>query len=330
MVSESGLVTITGGKWTTYRRMAIDAVDHAAIVRRPSRAAFGHRPLKLHGCPDQADQDPGALAVYGSDAPRVIALFRERPEWNQLLHPSLPYRSGEVIWAARHEAARSVADVLARRTRSLFLDARASIEAAPQVAALLASELGKGPAWQDQQAADFRKLAAGYLVAPEACGMPSSHPEAIHGVAADEIERFVERRRGDPPNRRPVRQRSRLLDPVQDLEFPFEVLRAQPRHRDPRLFANQRVTASILPNEHAASLCMVERLDPALDKSMTTAPPCLTAERSRAAAPLRAPRPDGFLGFIGSSIPIQTSSASTESTTRSRFLPAVTSYTIQG
>ena len=159
-------MTITGGKWTTYRSMAIDAVDHAAIVgglpARPSATAL----LKLHGCPDQADQDPGALAMYGSDAPRVIALFRERPEWNQLLHPSLPYRSGEVIWAARHEAARSVADVLARRTRSLFLDARASADCAPQVAVLLASELGKGPAWQDQQAADFRKLAAGYLVAP--------------------------------------------------------------------------------------------------------------------------------------------------------------------
>jgi glycerol-3-phosphate dehydrogenase len=166
VVSHSGLVTIAGGKWTTYRRMAIDAVDHAAQVGslggQPSTTAH----LKLHGCPDGANQENRALAVYGSDAPAVAALFRERPEWNQLLHPALPYRSGEVIWAARHEAARSVGDVLARRTRSLFLDARASAECAETVAALLGLELGKGATWQDHQAADFRKLAAGYLANP--------------------------------------------------------------------------------------------------------------------------------------------------------------------
>jgi len=166
VVSDSGLVTITGGKWTTYRRMAIDAVDHAAIVGslngRPSATAD----LKLHGCPGEGDQDMGVLAVYGSDAPRVRALLQERPEWNRPLHPSLPYQSGEVIWAARHEAARSVGDVLARRTRSLFLDAKASMECAPEVAALLAVELGNGPVWRDQQAADFRKLAADYVAGP--------------------------------------------------------------------------------------------------------------------------------------------------------------------
>ncbi len=166
IVSNSGLVTITGGKWTTYRRMAIDAVDHAArvgsLAGRPSSTAL----LKLHGCPEEANDDLGSLAVYGSETAQVTALFRERPEWNQLLHPSLPYRAGEVIWAVRHEAARTVQDVLARRTRSLFLDARASTDCAEQVAALVALELGKGPDWRDQQTADFRKLATAYLAAP--------------------------------------------------------------------------------------------------------------------------------------------------------------------
>jgi glycerol-3-phosphate dehydrogenase len=166
VVSDSGLVTITGGKWTTYRRMAIDAVDNAASVASLPRRPSATDVLKLHGCPDHAALDLVALGVYGSDAPRVTALFGERPEWNQLLHPSLPYRSGEVIWAARHEAARSVSDVLARRTRSLFLDARASTDCAPRVAGLLAAELGKSADWQEQQAADFRKLAAAYLAAP--------------------------------------------------------------------------------------------------------------------------------------------------------------------
>src|SRR5262249_28653648 len=102
-------------------------------------------------------------AIYGSEAPDVAGLCAERSEWGQPVHPALPYLAGEAIWAARHEAARCVGDVLARRTRALFLDARASIAAASKVAALLATELGRDAAWEDQQAAEFRKLAASYL-----------------------------------------------------------------------------------------------------------------------------------------------------------------------
>jgi len=163
-VSASGLVTITGGKWTTYRRMAIDAVNKGAKVGglpdRPSATAE----LLLHGWRPDAGEADKSLWVYGSDELHLAALFAERPEWNQRLHLSLPYRAGEVAWAARHEAARSVEDVLARRTRALFLDARASIEVAPRVAALLATELNRDRAWQDRQVAQFRELAAGYLV----------------------------------------------------------------------------------------------------------------------------------------------------------------------
>jgi glycerol-3-phosphate dehydrogenase len=163
IVSGSGLVTITGGKWTTYRRMAIDAVDQAIRVGGlPSRSSqTAHR--KLHGYLNGTDVEPDALAVYGSDRSDLAALCEQRPEWNQPLHPTLPYRAGEVIWAARHEAARTVGDVLARRTRALFLDARASAEAAPAVAALLASELNRSATWQEAQVAEFRKLAADYL-----------------------------------------------------------------------------------------------------------------------------------------------------------------------
>jgi glycerol-3-phosphate dehydrogenase len=162
-VSDSGLVTITGGKWTTYRTMAVDAVDHAARVGdlpgRPSTTAE----LRLHGWQDEPAGGDGALTVYGSDAPRLVALLAENPGWDQPLHPGLPYRAGETVWAARYEAARSVEDVLARRTRALFLDARASIEVAPGVAALLAAELKRDPAWQERQVSQFRELATGYL-----------------------------------------------------------------------------------------------------------------------------------------------------------------------
>ncbi len=168
VVSPSGLVTVTGGKWTTYRRMGADAVDQAVRVAglapRPSATAT----LRLHGWEEPADGRDDVLSLYGSDAPAIGALGSENPDWDRPLHPALPYRAAEVVWAARHEAARSVEDVLARRTRALFLDARASIEAAPAVAALLASALGRDAAWQASQLARFRELAAGYLAAPGA------------------------------------------------------------------------------------------------------------------------------------------------------------------
>lgn len=163
VVSRSGLVTITGGKWTTYRRMAIDAVDEAARIAHLPRVPSPTATLKLHGWQQDVSHGDDPLSVYGSDAADLKALGADHPEWNQPLHPSLPYRQGEVIWAARHEAARSVQDVLARRTRALFLDCRASIEAAPIVARLLAAELGRDQQWEERQTAEYRTLAARFL-----------------------------------------------------------------------------------------------------------------------------------------------------------------------
>jgi glycerol-3-phosphate dehydrogenase len=151
LVSPSKLITITGGKWTTYRKMAQDTIDH--IGGAPSRTAD----LRLHGWTEAATAGSPWQQVYGSDA----ALVRELPQ--QLLHPSLPFSRGEVIWAARHEMARSVEDVLARRTRALFLDARASIEAAPIVARLLAEEFDRDSAWEQAQIDKFRSIARGYI-----------------------------------------------------------------------------------------------------------------------------------------------------------------------
>jgi glycerol-3-phosphate dehydrogenase len=162
--SGSGLVTITGGKWTTYRKMAEDAVDQAARVGNlPVRPCIT-ADLRLHGWKPGASDPDEALSVYGADAPELSRLLGEREEWNQPLHRSLPYRQGEVIWAARNEAARCLEDVLARRTRALFLDSRASVEAAPRAAALLASELGHSSHWQENQVSQFRQLASGYIV----------------------------------------------------------------------------------------------------------------------------------------------------------------------
>lgn len=163
-ISRSGLVTITGGKWTTYRKMAEDTVDQAAIIARLDERPCVTRELRLHGhIEDLSDQDDG-FSVYGSDAELVRRVCSEKPEWSEPLHPKLPYRRGEVIHAVRHEMARTVDDVLARRLRALLLDARASMQVAPATAALVADELGRDSAWAEKQADAFVRLARGYLI----------------------------------------------------------------------------------------------------------------------------------------------------------------------
>jgi glycerol-3-phosphate dehydrogenase len=161
VISSSGLVTVTGGKWTTYRRMGEDTVDRAAEVAglepRPSVSSL----QRIHGWRDGATADP--WGVYGSDADQVRALTLDDPSLSEPLHPALPYRACQVVWAVRHEYARTLEDVLARRTRALFLDTGASMAMAPRVAELMAAELGRDEAWQRQQVADFLALARGYL-----------------------------------------------------------------------------------------------------------------------------------------------------------------------
>ncbi len=161
-ISRSGLVTLAGGKWTTYRKMAEDAIDQAALVaeleERPSVTAE----LRIHGC----HLDPssfGDLARYGAEAASVAALLREDPRYEEKIHPALEVKAGEVVWAARREMARTVEDFLSRRTRSLVLDARAALEAAPSVAALLAETLAKSEEWRQAQIRDFERIARNSL-----------------------------------------------------------------------------------------------------------------------------------------------------------------------
>lgn len=166
IISSSGLVTIVGGKWTTYRKMAEDTLDYAMVMGGlPERPCVtGH--LQLHGCLSRGDpawQLAGPLQMYGSDADAVHAFLGEEEERRELLHPRLPYLCGQIAWAARHEMARTLEDALSRRTRALLLDARASIAAAPRAAALLAKELGRDAAWAEQQVTEYTALAEGYL-----------------------------------------------------------------------------------------------------------------------------------------------------------------------
>ena len=163
LVSQSGLVTVTGGKWTTYRRMGQDAVDRAREVGSLPKQPSQTLELKLHGWVADSAAAPAWESVYGSDLPLLQELSSEDATLDALLHLRLPFRQREVVWAARYEMARTVEDVLARRTRALFMDARAAIEAAPLVANLLAKELQKTEEWKAKDLANFVELAKGYI-----------------------------------------------------------------------------------------------------------------------------------------------------------------------
>lgn len=162
-VSESGLVTITGGKWTTYRQMAEDAVDQAAIIAGLSTVHCKTENLRIHGWLKNVDRNDH-LHVYGSDLVGLKRLIDNRPELSARLHPNLPYLKAEVVWAIRNEMAQTIDDVLARRTRALLLDANAAIEAAPEVAQLLAEEFGNDAAWMEQEVKEFVGMASHYLL----------------------------------------------------------------------------------------------------------------------------------------------------------------------
>lgn len=164
-VSDDGLLTIAGGKWTTYRNMAEETVDRAIQLADLPAHPCPTRSLPIHGHHERADQFD-ALSPYGADAPHLLRLMREEHALDAPLHPDYPVRKGQVVWAARHEMARTVDDVLARRTRMLLRDARASIEMAPAVAAVLAKELGRDPTWQKKQIETYTAIAGGYLTAP--------------------------------------------------------------------------------------------------------------------------------------------------------------------
>jgi len=163
IVSPSGMVTMIGGKWTTYRRMGEDAVDKAAEVGGLKPEVSKTKELLIHGSVQGLDWDD-QLYFYGSDRDAVLALTNENPDWTNKLHPGYDYLQAQVIWAVRNEMARTVEDVLARRIRLLFLDAQAAIEASTITAKLMAEELQKDATWQEEQVNSFTKLAQAYLL----------------------------------------------------------------------------------------------------------------------------------------------------------------------
>ncbi|MBD1366202.1 glycerol-3-phosphate dehydrogenase/oxidase [Mucilaginibacter sp. ZT4R22] len=165
LVSASGLITITGGKWTTYRKMGEDTIDRAIVVGKLPPSPCRTRALLIHGSKAGVDRS-SHLYVYGSDGEALLRLAEENTAWKDKLHPHLPYIAAEVVWGIRYEMARTVEDILARRVRALFLDARAAIDMAPAIATIMAAELNKDAAWKKEQIDTFTLLAQTYLLEP--------------------------------------------------------------------------------------------------------------------------------------------------------------------
>jgi len=162
-IDTSGLMTVCGGKWTTYRHMAEDCVNQATtLAELPERPCVTEQ-LRIHGAED-ASRLSEPLAVYGSDRDEIDKLIHGDARWGEALHPALPYLQAEVIWATRQEMARTLEDVLARRTRALFLNAKAAIEMAPRVAQLMASELGWNDGAKQRELECFQELARNYVL----------------------------------------------------------------------------------------------------------------------------------------------------------------------
>lgn len=164
IVSDSGLITITGGKWTTYRKMSEETVNQVIRTAKLESRKCVTTDLKIHS--SEVSDSASHMKIYGSDREFIEQLVKENPEWGSKLHPDFPNIKAEVVWAARNEMAYTIEDVLARRLRILFIDVRAAIEMSEEVAKLMAVECNKSLAWVDEQVNEFRSMANQYILDP--------------------------------------------------------------------------------------------------------------------------------------------------------------------
>ena len=163
IISNSELITITGGKWTTYRRMAQDTLNKAISIGKLPKKFCKTKTIKIHGATKYIDKTQHQY-IYGSDKESIQNLINDFPELGEVLHHRLPFTKAEVVWAIRYEMARTLEDVLARRVRILFLDAKAALEITPMAASMLSKELNKDSIWEQDQINKFTKIAKQYLI----------------------------------------------------------------------------------------------------------------------------------------------------------------------
>jgi glycerol-3-phosphate dehydrogenase len=162
-ISLSGLITIIGGKWTTYRQMGEDLIEKAKLLGGLADIECRTKHLEIHGFtmnPEFGDH----FYVYGSDKPKLMELIGENKAYSEPLDEELPYVVGQVIWAVRKEMALHIEDVIARRLRALFLNTEASMRMAPIVAHYMAKELNKDDNWIKKELANFNRIAQTFML----------------------------------------------------------------------------------------------------------------------------------------------------------------------
>lgn len=167
IISDSGLVSVIGGKWTTYRKMAEDTLSKIEKKKMLPVKKCVTEHLRIHGYTPHQLQGP--LFFYGADAEEIETMISKNPIWGETLSSDFNINSAQIIWAVRNEMARTVEDVLARRTRLLFLDAQEAINLAPKIAEIMQLELGKDATWRTNQVEIFKKLAKGYMLPKKDC-----------------------------------------------------------------------------------------------------------------------------------------------------------------
>lgn len=163
LVSKSGLFTMIGGKWTTFRKMAEDMLNKVEKTKGWKRSKPLTRQLRIHGYIEKVNYDD-PLHYYGSDKENLESISVKQPEYSGMLSKKLPVYKSQVVWAVREEMAQTLEDVLSRRTRCLLLDAREAVRIAPEVAEIMAKEMGKDENWIKRQLSDFNKLASVYYL----------------------------------------------------------------------------------------------------------------------------------------------------------------------
>ncbi len=161
-ISDSELISITGGKWTTYRKMAEDVMEIAIHKAGMSEKECVTKNLHIHGYKENNDHAK-PLYYYGTDEEAIKDLIKKDNSLSELIHPSLPYIKAEIVWSVQNEMCMTVEDALARRTRALLLDAKAAMESAPLVASMMAGEMRKDEIWIKEQINIFNAVAKNYL-----------------------------------------------------------------------------------------------------------------------------------------------------------------------
>lgn len=163
LTSPSGLISVLGGKWTTYRVMAESCMElvenQLSAIAKNSQT----KDLKLDDYQKISQKNYNAYSSYGSKASNILEIEKQRPELSKHIHPHFKVRWSMLYWGIHHEFARSIEDLLSRRTSCLLEDAKVAIEIAPQVAEFMQKELMKDTEWKEYQLKEFMKISEDYL-----------------------------------------------------------------------------------------------------------------------------------------------------------------------